>query len=86
VPGNIDIKIHLSFLYILQNRILDASDLVIDILEEDRNHKIALSIMDYLFYLKGKMDKAYMYSKKALSIDPELPMAKRVMNFLIDEA
>ena len=55
---------------------------MLDILSEDREHKIALSIMGYLFYLSGKTEEAYMYSQEALSLDPDLPMAKRVMEFL----
>jgi len=82
IPSNIDIKIHLSLLYILQNRIIDSGNLMLDILSEDREHKIALSIMGYLFYLSGKIEEAYMYSQEALSLDPDLPMAKRVMEFL----
>ncbi|MEQ8190532.1 MAG: YkgJ family cysteine cluster protein [Candidatus Eremiobacterota bacterium] len=81
-PHNRDIKIHLSLLYILQHRIIDAGNLILDILSEDRTHKIALSIMGYLFYLSGKKEEACIYSQKALSIDPELPIAKRVMEFL----
>ncbi len=82
VPHNIDIKIHLSLLYILQNRIADSGNLMLNILSENGKNKIAMSIMGYLFYLSGKTEEAYIYSQKALSLDRELPMAKRVMEFL----
>lgn len=85
VPHNIDIKIHMSLLYILQNRIIESGNLILDILSEDGENKIALSIMSYLFYLSGKTEEAYIYSQKALSLDSTLPMANRVMDFLMND-
>ena len=82
---NKDVKIHLALLYLHINSIKEAADLVIDVLDENEEDKIALSIMSHIFYMGGNKKKAFHFCRKALLLDPSIPLANTVLNLLMEE-
>ncbi|HPZ09677.1 MAG TPA: tetratricopeptide repeat protein [Candidatus Eremiobacteraeota bacterium] len=79
---NIDIKIHLSLLYLQENRIKDSSDMILEVLSKEGENKIALGILSYLLYLAGNRESSYIYCQRALSLDPHMPVANTVLKLL----